>query len=313
MKKLDLRHNEYKVLLAQFTKHLTTLNYSKETVYNAENYTKEYLVYLQEHQLELSKVKELTTYFDYLQTRSNQKTTGALSLNSLHKHRSTLKLFYDFLHHIKSFHPVSFPLLAKPKTYPKVLNLKDVQQLFNACDDTLLGKRNKAVLALYYGLGLRKKEGVMLGVTEVDFIKEEVFIAQSKTSYQRIVPMSEHVKAILEDYVFNVREKLVPKDKSTTTLLVTELGKPLHGETAVYILKKLLREAKIKKQASLHTLRHSIATHLLESGMKLENIALFLGHRSLDSTQIYTHLTGSTVNKELSNNPIKQQKNGTDN
>lgn len=290
MKKLDLRNSAYKKLLAQFSAHLQALNYAEMTVYNAQNYTKEHLVYLQENSLELSEVTKLNSYFDYLQKRSNERTTGALSLNSLHKHKSTLKIFYDFLEHTKGFQSVSFPLLAKPKTYPKALSVKEVEHLFKMCDKTLLGKRNKVVLAVYYGLGLRKKEGIMLEVTELDFSKEEVFISDSKTGQQRIVPMSEHVKKILEDYVFNVREKLVPKDKTTTTLLVTEQGKPMNGSTAVYILKKLLKEAKIRTPASLHTLRHSIATHLLQSGMKLENIALFLGHKSLDSTQIYTHL-----------------------
>jgi integrase/recombinase XerD len=291
MKKLDLRHSAYKNLLAQFSTHLQALNYSKNTVYNAENYLKEYLVYLQQQDIELSEQRDLTTYFEYLKTRTNHRTDGGLSLNSLHKHKSTLKLFYDFLAHTQNYQSVEFPLLAKPKTHPKVLSLKEIENLFKACDKSLLGKRNKAILALYYGLGLRKGEAVQLSIVDVDFEKEEVFIAQSKTSQQRIVPMSEHVKAILEDYVFNVREKLIPSDKTTMSLLVTEHGKPMSGETAVYTLKKLLFEAKIKTPASLHTLRHSIATHLLQSGMKLESIALFLGHKSLDSTQIYTHVT----------------------
>jgi len=291
MKKLDLRHSAYKNLLAQFSTHLQVLNYSKDTVYNAENYLKEYLVYLQQQDIELSEQRDLTAYFEYLKTRTNHRTDGGLSLNSLHKHKSILKLFYDFLEHTQNHQRIEFPLLAKPKTHPKVLSLKEVESLFKVCDKSLLGKRNKAILALYYGLGLRKGEAVQLSIVDVDFEKEEVFIAQSKTSQQRIVPMSEHVKTILEDYVFNVREKLVPQDKSTMSLLVTEHGKAMSGETAVYTLKKLLLEAKIKTPASLHTLRHSIATHLLQSGMKLESIALFLGHKSLDSTQIYTHLT----------------------
>jgi len=90
--------------------------------------------------------------------------------------------------------------------------------------------------------------------------------------------------------LFNVREKLIDKADSQNAVLVTERGNRLSAESVVYILKKLLLEAKIQTKASPHTLRHSIATHLLESGMKLESISLFLGHRSLDSTQIYTHL-----------------------
>lgn len=290
MKKLELRSSAYKNLLAQFKRHLEQINYSKDTVYNASNSVKEYLFFLQERDTTLSKNIDLQSYFNYLKTRSNQRTDGGLSIAYLHKHRAFLKLFYEFLEQKKGIKQPVYPNLPKPKSEPKMLSVQEVKQLFKTCDETLLGKRNKAVLAIYYGLGLRRKEGVGLKIEDLNFDKEEVFISQSKTHRQRIVPMSDHVKSILEDYIFNVREKLVPKDKSTSSVLVTERGKSLGSESMAYILKKILKESKIKKQASLHTLRHSIATHLLQSGMKLESIALFLGHRSLDSTQIYTHL-----------------------
>jgi integrase/recombinase XerD len=290
MKKLELRNSANKTLLAQFKRHLDQINYSKETVYIGNNSIKEYLHYAELQQLDLHKIIDLSHYFEHLQKRSNQKTDGGLSVAYLHKHRSMLKLFYEFLERTKGIKLPIFPKLPKPKSSPKMLSVKEVEQLFKVCDQTLLGKRNKAVLAIYYGLGLRRKEGVQLKVEDLNFSKDEVFISQSKTHRQRIVPMSDHVKEILEDYIFNVREKLVPQDKSTSAVLVTERGKPLASESVAYILKKIVKESKIKSPASLHTLRHSIATHLLQSGMKLESIALFLGHRSLDSTQIYTHL-----------------------
>lgn len=290
MKKLDLRSSAYKTLLAQFSKHLQTLNYSKDTVYISTNSVKEYLFYAQEHDVDIKQVKSLIPYFNYLQKRSNQKKDGGLSAASLQKHRGVLKLFYDFLFRTKGVRVPGFPKLQKPKSSATYLSLKEVEKLFDTCDESLLGKRNKALLALYYGLGLRRKEGVDLKVEDLDFNKEEVFISKSKTNHQRRVPMSDHVKDILDDYVFNVREKLVPQDKSTSAVLVTEKGRPLSNASVAYVLKKLLTESKIKTHASTHTLRHSIATHLLQSGMKLESIAQFLGHRSLDSTQIYTHL-----------------------
>jgi integrase/recombinase XerD len=293
MKKLDLRQSAYKTLLAQFSTHLQVLNYSKGTVYTSENTLKEFLYYLEKHKLELlsSTNKVLSDYFTYLQKRTNLRRGGGLSTSYLNKHHHGLSLFFDYL--ILNNHPITkptIPVFKNTKHIPSVLTITETQQLFTACAPTLVGKRNKAMLALYYGCGLRKKEGICLKMEDVDLEKEEVFIAQSKTHRQRRVPMSEHVKSILEDYVFNVREKLVPSDKSVDAFLVTEKGKAMSNQTPVAIIGRLLREAKITKQASLHTLRHSIATHLLQSGMKLENIALFLGHRSLDSTQIYTHL-----------------------
>jgi integrase/recombinase XerD len=293
MKKLELCTRTYKAYLAQFETHLQTLNYSKGTVYGSVNNVKEFLFFLEQQKLELLSVtsKELTEYFAYLQNRTNLRRGGGLSASYLNKHHHGLSLFFDYLifSDVLLIKPI-ISVFKKTNYIPTVLTTKEMEQLFNACTQKLLGKRDKALLALYYGLGLRKKEGIQLKVEDVDLEKEEVFIAQSKTHRQRRVPMSEHVKTILEEYLFNVREKLVPSDKSVDAFLVTEKGNALSNETPVLILRKLLKEAKITTPASLHTLRHSIATHLLQSGMKLENIALFLGHRSLDSTQIYTHI-----------------------
>lgn len=295
MKKLELRSDAYKTLLAQFKRELQTLNYSKDTVLGSGNAVKEYLYYLESRQIKLSENTDLNPFFSHLQKRTNQKRGAGLSIAYLHKYRSFLKLFYDFLERAKDMLQPKYPVLPKPRSNPKVLSVDEVKRLFKACDESLLGKRNKAVLAIYYGLGLRRKEGVNLKVEDLDFGKDEVLITQSKTNQQRLVPMSDHVKNILDDYLFNVREKLVPQDKSTSALLVTDRGKPLSDESVSYIVRKLVKDSKIKTRASSHTLRHSIATHLLHSGMKLESIALFLGHKSLDSTQIYTHLSAEVL------------------
>lgn len=293
MKKLELCKGTYKKLLAQFSTHLEVLNYSKGTVYGSENSVKEFLYFLEQKEFELLKTtsKELTDYFTYLQNRTNLRRGGGLSASYLNKHHHALNLFFDFLifSDVQIIKPL-IPAFKKTNYIPTVLTTNEMEQLFNACSHKLLGRRDKALLAVYYGLGLRKKEGIQLKMEHVDLDKEEVFIAQSKTHRQRRIPMSGHVKTILEEYLFNVREKLVPSDKSEDAFLVTEKGNGLGNETPVLILRKLLKEAKITTPASLHTLRHSIATHLLQSGMKLENIALFLGHKSLDSTQIYTHI-----------------------
>ena len=151
------------------------------------------------------------------------------------------------------------------------------------------------MLALYYGCGLRRQEGTELNVEDIDFAKGSIFISKSKTHNQRLVFMSDNIQKMLEDYIYNVREKIVCSEKSESAFLVSERGQRISVGTVTYILNKLVLETKnqviIEKKPSLHTLRHSIATHLLKQGMKLENIALFLGHRSLDSTQIYTHLS----------------------
>jgi integrase/recombinase XerD len=300
MKKLEINNAQYTRLLESFKRHLQTLNYSKATVLHSTSNVKEYLFYLIENGVELkqSTSQTMAAYFTYLHRRKNERKDGGLSVAYLHKHRGSLQQFYTYLQRVDYYTAsLRFPMLQRAKSLPSVLTITEIKQLFKTCDNSLLGKRNKAVLAIYYGLGLRRSEGVNVMLDDVDFHKEEVLISKSKTNRQRRVPMSEFVKNVLEDYVFNAREKLIPSDKQTAALLVTQLGKPLSKESVSYIIKMLVTESKIKTRASAHTLRHSIATHLLQSGMSLENIALFLGHTSLDSTQIYTHLAEPRNNK----------------
>jgi integrase/recombinase XerD len=298
MKKKEIYAGAYKEIFAQFEMNLKTVNYSKGTIYSSIHNVRDYLDYLQEQALKLENTtsKEVKAYFNFLATRTNKNTGLGLSMSYLQKIRSSLVLFYDFLKVSQTIHfeQIVFPEIKKGIYIPTVLSKEGVQTLFNTCDESLLGKRNKALLAIYYGCGLRRQEGTDLNIEDIDLNKGQIFIAKSKTRRQRNVPINKSMLDIVEDYLFNVREKLIDKEDSQNAFLVTEKGNRLAKETVVYILKSLLKEAKITTKASPHTLRHSIATHLLQSGMKLENISLFLGHRSLDSTQIYTHLVEIT-------------------
>lgn len=297
MKTNELQNGAYKNLLTQFERHLQVLNYAKTTVEGAINATKDYLSYLEENQIQLiqTATTEIRNYFTFLEKRTNKKTGSGLSNAYLLKYRYGLSLFYEFLQltqNEKYSNPV-FPMIKNVKAIPKVLTKEEIQKLFAVCDESLLGKRNKALLAIYYGCGLRRQEGVYLNVEDIDLEKGSLFIAKSKTHRQRNVPLNSTIQKIVEDYLFNVREKLISKEQAHPAFLVTEQGNRLSKDSVSYLLQKLLTQAKIKTKASPHTLRHSIATHLLQSGMKLESISLFLGHRSLDSTQLYTHLANT--------------------
>lgn len=298
MKTKELHNGAYKILHAQFKTHLQTLNYSKGTVDASVRAVKEYLHKIENSQQKLIDIstKEIKEYFVYLEHRKNEKTGLGLSLSYLKKIRTSLELFYKFLQLTQTEeYPIpSFPEIKSGTFVPKVLTKDEVHILFNSCDESLIGKRNKAMLSLYYGCGLRRQEAINLNVEDLDLNKNTVFIAKSKTHRQRIVFMSENIQKIMEDYLFNIREKIIPSDKSETALLVSERGQRISKERVNQLMQKIVKDSNSKslkeKRPGLHTLRHSIATHLLQAGMKLENISLFLGHKSLDSTQIYTHL-----------------------
>ena len=143
----------------------------------------------------------------------------------------------------------------------------------------------KLIFALFYGCGLRRSEGWNLKIQDIDFNKKTIFVRQGKGSKDRIVPMSEGVYKEVQDYVYNFRHRL---KLNHNRLFISKDGNLL---LRLKHLKKICGDENIKaKRITLHTLRHSIATHLLQNGMTIENIALFLGHSDLDTTQIYTHL-----------------------
>jgi len=176
-----------------------------------------------------------------------------------------------------------------------ILTQNEIKTLYNCIPNTYLWlnfeKRQekhyelRLIFALYYGCGLRRKEGYNLGIQDINFEKRTIFVRQGKGYKDRIVPMNIGVYATLQDYIYNFRK----------TLKINHNRLFIHREQATYLKLKYLQntcnDAVIKeKRLTLHTLRHSIATHLLQNGMSIENIALFLGHSNLDSTQIYTHL-----------------------
>jgi integrase/recombinase XerD len=122
-----------------------------------------------------------------------------------------------------------------------------------------------------------------------------VHVRKGKNYKERFVPLSKAPLKYLQGYVYDHRPELLQGSKAEA-LFVSFCGKRMHGQTLILRLKYLQHQSEdadlIEKEIGLHTLRHSIATHLLQAGMKLEYIARFLGHSSLESTQIYTHLAG---------------------
>ena len=173
---------------------------------------------------------------------------------------------------------------------PVVLLRSQIEALYAACAETALGLRDRAMLALYYGCGLRRSEGVALDVSDVLLERAMVYVRHGKNYRERYVPLATGVARDLGSYLLEARPMLAhPK---TRALLVSVRGRRIGGQSLLLRLRRLQDQAGVLPDTliGLHTLRHSVATHLLIAGMPLEEIAQFLGHQSLESTQRYTHL-----------------------
>ena len=285
-----------------FERYLKLTGYAESTIYMSVNYVKEFLIWSEKQAVkEISKInnKHTDKYLQFLKTRKNKLKPGGLSQNTIIGNVNAVKRFAKYLQITgqQSFEiETDIKQIKNPER--EILSKSEIQKLYNACDTDNYGIRDRAVLSIYYGCGLRRTEGVNLNTTDILIKENLIFVQKSKGYKQRYVPMSLQVKEDIENYIFTTREMFLTRGTflsgdqpaANPALLLSYTGKRLTGCTVINRLKKLQNRALLNKEIGLHTLRHSIATHLLQSGMSLENVSKFLGHSSLESTQIYTHL-----------------------
>ena len=217
---------------------------------------------------------------------------SGLGSKSCARHLITLRGFYKFLAQEKVLEFDPAKLIDLPKSglkLPDVLSVSEVNLLLNIPDiNTPLGKRNSAMLELLYAAGLMVSELVNLKFLDVNL--EACFVrVMGKGSKERIVPFGLYAKNKIDDYVNNSRPLLL-KNRISKYLFVARAGKPMTRQGFWKLLKQYVKQAKIKKKVTPHSLRHSFASHLLEGGADLRTVQVMLGHVDISSTQIYTHV-----------------------
>jgi Site-specific recombinase XerD len=278
-----------------FRSWLVVLNYSQANVYYSPRRAEEFLIYAHQNgkrKLEEVNAETVRQFFKRLEQRRNQRREGALSLNTLRVYRTALTLLSTYLRQTgQPFFEVPVQLKSPELSRKSILTAREIKRLYDVTGDDLLGQRDRAMLAVYYGCGLRKAEGVHLQVRDILSEQNMLYVRKGKGYKERYVPMAGKVKADIEQYLRSGRIALLNQSKDHGYFFVSFYeGKRATGAALYERICTLFRIAQIHKPAGLHTLRHSIATHLLQSGMKLEQIAKFLGHTTLESTQIYTHI-----------------------
>jgi integrase/recombinase XerD len=294
---------EFILLQKGFTEWLQLLNYEPSTPKYMPRQLGEFFEFLQIkhhcHTITQIQAQQTEDFFNHLEQRPNQRKAGGLSISYLRKY---LQALHKFNKYITATEQGSIPVpvkLSGQSSFTKIILTKqEVQQLYEAVNklnqrEPLLLMRDKVILGLYYGCGVRKSEGAAVQTTDVNVEKQILFISKGKNYKERYVPMAERVCKDIELYLGYSRPHLIKY--SSNHLLLSERGKAITAGSIAARLQKIVELTNIEKPIGLHTLRHSIATHLLQSGMKLEQIAKFLGHSSLESTQIYTHLAAETL------------------
>jgi len=289
-----------------------------------EHYKKGYKAYLQlEKSLSDNSVeaymRDLEKLTQYLQTINDVKTPADISLKDLEQFiQSIAKLGINatsqarIISGIKSFFKyclienivVKDPafLLEAPKlkrALPDVLSFEEIESIISKIDlSTPDGTRNKAILETMYSCGLRVSETVNLKISclflDIGFIR-----VIGKGDKERLVPIGSDAIKHIKIYKDNVRVHVAPKKDFEDILFLSKFGKTLSRVMIFYIIKDLAKKAGITKNISPHTFRHSFATHLVEGGADLRAVQTMLGHESITTTEIYTHLDRDYLRETL--------------
>jgi len=297
MDKVYLLHSdEYKLLQEGFREWLQTLGYATSSVTNLPRHVREFLHYQEQNgkrSLVQLQAPDASLFIEQLKATIGPRTGRGYSNNHINKYIQALKLFSSYLRQTgRTGIGFTLALLKDPRNKPEWLTRSEIRQLYEATQDDVLGIRDRAMLAVYYGCGLRLSEGAALTLSDVLADSKLLYVRKGKGYKQRYVPMAGRVYGEIRLYIEEGRPQLLqgPTDR---LFIGAGSGKPLDKQSLYVRIKRLVSIAELTKRVGTHTLRHSIATHLLQSGMTLEKIAEFLGHSSLDSTQLYTHLVHS--------------------
>ena len=283
----------YTRLTEGFKEWLYIIGYTPKTIDSMPRRINELLLHLENTGVQdIEQVtKEQVKEYNQLQKTSKSRQTKELRKNSTLN--GIIRAWRLFAHYLEETDQgtLPVPIHYEPSNYieREVLTHQEIQALYNAADEGILGLRDRAILSVYYGCGLRRNEGVSLDLSDVMTDKGLLYVRKGKGYKERYVPFTESVQTDFKLYLQQCRPRLVNNTKEKS-FLVNNKGTRINFSTQNNYLKKILERASITKPIGLHNLRHSIATHLMKSGMKIEDIAKFLGHAYLSSTQIYTHI-----------------------
>lgn len=274
-----------------FLNYIKNKNYSNYTIDSYNKDLDNFYVYLNQNNTDIKKVnyKFLRGYLTVLYDKKYSKKTIARNI-------STLKSFFKYLKKENIIESNPMNLIKTPKIdkkLPKFLNYDDLEKILSIPDTTtFLGKRNALILELLYSTGVRVSELVNIKLNDIDLSEEKILIL-GKGNKERYVLFGSKAKEKMLDY-------LKEKTDDSPYLIVNRYGNKITDRGIRKILDSIILDASLSYKISPHTLRHTFATHMLDSGADIEIVKELLGHESLSTTQIYTHVTSESLKRVYS-------------
>lgn len=280
--------------LSEFLKYIDLeKSYSNYTLINYKDDLSFYLDFLNKENIDVldSDYKVIRNYLSYMYNKKYSSKT-------ISRHISSLRSFYKYM--IKENYIVKNPmtLISNPKQeskLPHFLYYNELETILNIPDkSTPLGQRDSVILELLYSTGIRVSELVNIKLKDINLSTRKIRIL-GKGNKERIVLYGEYLKNLLDIYLNDGREKLVKNNQEY--LVLNKNGSGLTTRGVRVIIDNILKKGEIDFHISPHVLRHTFATHMLDSGADLKSVQELLGHENLSTTQIYTHVSNERLRK----------------
>lgn len=266
-------------------------HYSDKTITNYNLDLIKYKQFLTINKINYSNIsyQQITDYLVYL-------NNIGLHNNSISRNLSALRSFYNYLVRNKLVKNNPFKLISgikKEKKLPNYLQYNEFESILNSCGSDSLGIRNSLIVELLLASGLRVSELVNINLNDIDLSNKSIKVV-GKGNKERIIYFGDYALKSLTTYLNNSRDNLLGKKRSNK-LFINHLGEELTTRGVSDILDRLLEKTAIEKNVSPHTFRHSFATMLLNEGASTKVVQELLGHASMSTTSIYTHLSNDKL------------------
>lgn len=285
-------NNKYNTYLNNFISYLTNnKRYSPYTITSYKKDTYDYLEFLKKNNIDIknSNYKIVEEYSKYLYKKK-------LSKRSIARKYSSIRTFYNYLEKNNILENNIFNLLENPKKeekLPHFINEYELDKMFEIPDNSPKGQRDRLILEILYGTGVRVSELVNIKINDIDFNNNSIKV-RGKGNKDRYVFYGKYCKEAINNYIKNGRISLL-NGQTCDYLLLNRFGKNISVVSIRKILNEIINKCSLDIKISPHVLRHTFATHLLNEGADIMHVKELLGHSSLSTTSIYTHVTNEKI------------------
>ena len=270
-------------------------NYSDKTIKSYEDDLNSFCVKINKYLLNIEE-EDIIRYLGILKEEKLKKTSVSRKISSL-------KSFYKFINFKeikKNYNPTTYILYPKrDKKLPNYIEYNELEELIRSSFEGKNSERNNLIVELLYATGVRVSELVNIKMNDIDFNDQSIRVF-GKGSKERIVYFGEYALDAMNKYIEGERKETLGL-KESEWLFPNKEGKHLTTRTIELIIENLMNNVRIKSHVSPHTLRHTFATHMLNSGCDIRVVQELLGHENLNTTEVYTHITS----EELRNTYLK--------